>query len=396
MIKMSRRGDNIHKRTDGRWEGRYKSGVKPNGKIRYSSVYAHSYTECKRRLEAAKKLCIPKRACDTTFSDIIDKWLESKRMCMKLATYTKYSGLINTHIKPSLGNIKISQINVDMINAFLREKTEKGSVKKHAPLSASYVRTMSIIISSAIKYSSDERLTSQLKSIYKPIISKKAISSISRECEARLMKALVSENSTVAIGTMLGLQMGLRIGEICALKWECVDLENNMIRIESSVVRVNSGLEKPKSILILDTPKTSSSIRQIPIPNGLKKLLADKFLSRKSDFVVSDKDGFCGTRVFDYKYRSLLKKHNLPNYNFHLLRHTFATRCAESGMDAKTLSVLLGHSTASISLNVYVHPSVQVMKEYLDFIYDSTSINGQINGQQTRKIALKGQKNGIV
>lgn len=370
---MARRGDNIHKRKDGRWEGRYKNGYKADGTVKYGSVYARTYSECKEKLIAMLSglhTTETTMRCNVCFSDILSKWLVSNRIKTKGGTQAKYIQIIKTHIVPQLGGININKITSETVNEFLNSKLINGNRKTKSALSPSYVRTMAIIIESAINYAVTEDLCAPLKSpIKKPTVLQKELVVLSTETENKLMQKLNDTPSLTGVGILLALQTGLRIGEVCALSWDDVDLKENVINIRHTISRVPKYDGTQKSEFILDTPKTKSSVRIIPIPPRLKSLLLFALENKKSEFVVSDKKDFLNPRTFDYRYRKLLKQYNIEVFNFHTLRHTFATRCAQTGMDAKTLSWLLGHSSSTTSLNLYVHPSIEVAARQLEQIF---------------------------
>ncbi len=370
---MPRRGNNIRKRKDGRWEGRYKSGFKSDGSVKYRSVYAPTYADCKRKLIQAQSCKDDKtstRCPDQRFSDVLLSWLSTNRVRIKGATEVKYTRLIETHIIPALGGFRIDAVDSKMINSFLDCKLQSGGLKSHAALSPSYVRTMAIIIESTINYAVMEGLRSPLRTpINKPSISKKEVSVLDNQAEVTLTKAMLCDSSPVAIGVLLALQGGLRIGEVCALKWQDVDFETGLIHVRHTVSRVPCQHEEQRTTLVIDTPKTMASARDVPMPSSLKSILQKAHDSRCSEYVVSNTHTFVGTRTFDYQYRRLLCRHGIRIVNFHTLRHTYATRCAEAGMDAKTLSRLLGHSSANISLNIYVHPSLEGAANQLEQIF---------------------------
>ena len=370
---MARRGDNIHKRKDGRWEGRYKNGYRSDGSVKYSSVYATTYSDCKRKLINAQsdtRKVINVLGKDKLFSDVLYSWMYSNRVRIKGATEAKYLQLIESHIIPALGGMKIRQLDSNKVNVFLDSKLKSGGLKSKDALSPSYVRTMAIIIEAAINYAVMEGLCNPLRTpINKPPIPKKDIVILSKQAEISLTEKLSCDSSLVSVGILLALQCGLRIGEVCALKWTDVDLDAGTLHIRHTVSRVLCPNSEQKTMLIVDTPKTTSSIRDVPIPSTLHSILLRVYQNRESEFVVSSAYGFVGTRTFDYQYRRLLKQHDIQPFNFHTLRHTYATRCAESGMDAKTLSRLLGHSSSNISLNIYVHPSMEVAMNLLEHIF---------------------------
>ncbi len=366
---MSRRGDHIHKRKDGRWEGRYKYGVKNNGTIAYRSVYAKTYTECKDKLEKCKTnyLYADKKSSELKFSEVLELWLSSNRIRVKGATENKYSCVIESHILPELGNKRISTITPHVINVFLDRKIKEGAINGEGGLSPSYVKTIAIIIESAMKYAASEGLCLPLKSaINKPSIPKKELYVLSYEDQKNFEKALIDDKSEVALGALISLHTGLRIGEICALQWGDIDLNKDIITVRHTVSRIKDDHGTKKTILILDTPKTKSSKRNIPISSVLKPILKDAYNRKKSNFVVSTTDSFVGTRTFDYRFRKMIKRNNFDIISFHTIRHTFATRCVEAGMDAKTLSEILGHASVSTTMNIYVHPSMEIKRSQIE------------------------------
>lgn len=387
---MSRRGDNIHKRKDGRWEGRYKNGYTSTGGVKYASVYAKTYSECKLKLEKAKFQTINnnKKTENFKFSQVAKLWLGNNDFRLKKTTQMKYQNLLETHILPSLGGLNVAQIDDMTVNSFLDDKFKNGNKKIQKNLSNSYVRTMAVLIEAILKFATLQGYCYPLKNpIHKPTVDKNLPIILTKEDETKMIAALHSEKNLIATGTLIALLTGMRLGEICALQWEDVDFENEVIYIRHSVNRIKGENASPKTKLILDTPKTISSKRIIPISNALMPTLLLAYQSRCSPFVISQNNDFLSPRTFEYKYKSLLKKYNLPIVNFHILRHTFATRCAEAGMDAKTLSLLLGHASSNISLNVYVHPSIESMKNKIDSVYFSYKY-GQNYGQKNEKVFL--------
>lgn len=373
---LARRGINIHKRKDGRWEGRYKNGFRADGSTKYSSVYANSYTECKQKLfHKQQDAENPYGNTDNNkrFCDVLDAWMCTNRIRIKGATEAKYAHMIETHISPALGGLKLNQLNAGVINRFLDTKARAGGLQNKKPLSASYVRTMAVIIEAALRYASLEGWCTPLRSpIHKPVVVKNKIAVLDKHTLAVLTEHITNDLSPTAIGILLALYGGLRIGEVCALQWRDIDFSSNLIHIRHTVARVPSPHPKQKTQMILDTPKTASSLRDVPMPSFLRQILWVASQNPHSSFVVSASDTFVSTRTMDYQYRRWLTQHRLPLFRFHTLRHTYATYCAESGMDAKTLSQLLGHSSSTTSLNIYVHPSLDVAATVLERIYCSS------------------------
>ncbi len=367
---MSRRGEYIRKRKDNRWEGRYKLCLNEEGKWKYRSVYGKTYGEVKEKLSYAKtrELSFAKKQTpENNFSAILSLWLKSIQVRIKPSTENKYQYMIEKHISPVLGNYKVSDLNTTLINSFLNAKLKNGKLNGTGGLAPAYVQTMSVIIASALHFAAQEEMCHPLKSpIYKPSSVKTNLRILTEEEQKRFKSVLLYNIDETKLGVLIALYTGLRIGEICALSWKDIDFECSVIRVNHTVARVKCDDGSGKTKLIIDAPKTKSSLREIPIPSILFPILKQRALASKSDYVVSTNGTFVSTRTFDYRYRALLRKSEISELNFHSLRHTFATRCVNAGVDVKTLSEILGHSNVSITLNLYVHPSFEMKKAQLE------------------------------
>lgn len=369
---MSKRGDNIHKRKDGRWEGRYKKGRKPDGSIMYGSIYAKSYREVKTKLsEIAKE--VPEqnisRTSEKTFGDVLELWMKNNRIRLKGGTINKYQNLIDAHIMSELGSVKLNNITSTVVNNFLTQKLQKGRIDKTGGLSVSYVRSIMLIVNSAIKFAVAEQMCLPLKTpIMKPSNSKTEITVLSVDEQKRLETHLRSDLDPTKAGIYISLHTGLRIGEICALAWDDVDFKNRIIKIRHTVARVRDSERKKEGAtkLIIDTPKTPSSTRDIPISSDLLPILEEIHNFSSSAYVISETTEFISPRTYEYRYHRLLDESGIASVNYHALRHTFATRCIEAGVDVKSLSEILGHSNVGITLNTYVHSSMELKRSQLE------------------------------
>lgn len=329
---MPKRGVNIHKRQDGRWEGRYKTGVKQNGKTKYTSVYGSSYTEVKEKLVAAmaEKVVVHSHAKERCFSEILQLWLSNNRLKQKGATEHKYRSIIEKHIDPDLGSMKLSQINSLVINSFLEQKLKSGRLDHKGGLSPSYVRSMSLIIQSAIQFAVNEEYCPPLKSpVCKPTVEKKELDILSKDEQSHLEIYLLNQSDSICLGIMISLYAGLRIGEMCALSWDDIDLSAKVIHIRHTIARVRNTDPKSsrRTVLILDAPKTSSSIRDIPISSLLLNRLTEIKQISSYGFVLSNSVAFVSPRTYEYRFHRLLDECGVKQVNYHALRHTFATRC---------------------------------------------------------------------
>lgn len=368
---MSRKGENIHKRKDGRWEARIK--ITFDGETKYKSIYGKTYREVKKKMLHfhedidSKKNLSEKTArsnVNRTFSEVAAEWFEANQMNQKASTQLKYHMMFDNHILPEFGEKPIEDVDGLMVNVFLSEKLSNGAMNNGSGLGTSYVRTMGILISSVLNYSVQMGYRNPLRSkISKPSEKKADIKVMDLADQKRLEEILSFDHSSTSIGIMIALNAGLRIGEICALKWEDISFNEKTIHVRHTVSRVkNNSDENTKTKLIIDVPKTKSSNRNIPINSKLYPLLLEAKNESISNYVVSDKESFLSPRTFEYRFHRLLTLYKIPDTNFHVLRHTFSTRCIEFGMDIKTLSEILGHANVGITLGTYVHSSFDLKR----------------------------------
>lgn len=184
--------------------------------------------------------------------------------------------------------------------------------------------------------------------------------------EKALLCVLCRDTDIFKFGVLISLLTGLRIGELCALKWEDIDIDERIISIKRTMQRVQVEGKETKTEIIITTPKTNASIRQIPIPRILNDYI-QTFKSENNQFVLTNlKGNYIEPRVMQYRFEKYIKSAGISKANFHALRHTFATRCIEAGVDVKVLSEILGHSSVNITLDRYVHNSIDYKKENID------------------------------
>lgn len=314
-----------------------------------------------------EKHFLNKQYIGVTFGWLLQKWQKTNNLRIKGSTKNKYENLINMHILPQLGHLKLTEITANIINVFINDKLQNGRLNRAGGLSPSYVRSISQIILSALKYAVSEGLCRPIKEkIYKPSVTKCTPIILSVESQRILEKYIHFNLNATNIGIMISLYTGLRIGEICALSWKDVDFDEKVIFVRHTVARVKSTDGKSKSKLILDEPKTVSSKRIIPIPSQIFPLLCKYKKISTSLFVISYTDSFVSPRTYEARFRKTLQECKIHCLNYHGLRHTFATRCIEAGVDTKSLSEILGHSNVSITLNTYVHSSLEMKKKQLE------------------------------
>lgn len=369
---MPKRGENIHKRKDGRWEGRLKTGLYSNGKSVYKSIYGKTYSEVKSKMYFEKSNSMNMNVIRTreyTFGEVLILWSNTNRAKHRGTTEVKYNYLIRNHILPELGDFRVSNITNHVLNDFMERKLHSGRLDKKGGLSKSYVRSIMIIINSALEFAVSQNMCKPLKTvIYKPSPEKSKLTILSVSEQRILESNLIRKMNSTGIGILISLNTGLRIGEVCALSWENIDFENRVMHVCTTVIRVKS--DNPDSDittkLMISTPKTKSSVRDIPISSKLYNILKEAYRETVSKYVISDTSSFISPRTYEYRFHKILNEYGISSVNYHALRHTFATRCVEAGMDVKTLSEILGHSNVSITLNTYVHSSMDLKRKQIE------------------------------
>ena len=348
---MARKGENIFYRKDGRWEARYFKQYDENHRIIYGYVYGKTYLEAKKK-KNEKLLCLNmeqkrKPRQKKTLNDGIDEWLVQKKLIVKESTYARYYSIVNVHIRPVLGNIKLSYLTYDKIVRFINIQTES---RENKILTNRTIRDIVVVLKQILNY----------LGIYYKIISpkpeKKEISILKKEEQRKLEEYLMAHIKPNYLGILLSLYAGLRIGEVCALRWKDINLVERKIHINHTIMRIQDSTTIHKTKIIMGEPKTVQSKRTIPIPSCLLSILK-KLKSLDEDYILTNTEHFIEPRTYYNHYLKVLRSLKIENHKYHTLRHTFATRCIELGFDPKTLCEILGHADIKITLSLYVHPS---------------------------------------
>lgn len=352
---MSRRGENIFKRKDGRWEARYVKEVALDGRKKYGSVYAKTYREVK----AKQQICINQPLGSTaktamTIGELMSEWLENSKDQLKISSYQKYRTIVKNHISDKLGGLPLKCVTLRLITQFV------DSLIKEKHLSAETANQVIIVLGMGFKYAR-ERYRATLPEVRLLKTAKSRMRVFSPMEQKIFVKKLLDVNDVFSFGILFALYTGLRIGELCALRWE--DISDNTIHISKTMQRLKNSLGKTE-IMILQ-PKTASSDRIIPVPKALVTLIEER--RKAGGYMLTQTNGrLVEPRLLQRKFSKLIEECGLDSANFHTLRHTFATRCIEAGVDVKTLSEILGHSDVKTTLNKYVHSSFELKQSSMD------------------------------
>ncbi len=365
---MPKRGINIYKRKDGRWEGRIKTEDTGGGIRRYRSVYGRTYAEVKKRMECAKTEglsgAFPGKH---TMGEALNLWLEERKGHWKETTYATYEHIAHKYVFLGLGNVRLAVMDEMRMEKFIAD------IGRECGLSDSYKRNICAVVVRAMKYIK-RRYRYAIEIPQNVVPSKRHRERrIPGEGKLAILERYLTEQAREGDATCLGilivLCMGLRIGEICALTWENINLEEEVVCICQNLqrVKINDG-QKNSTRILVQTPKTGCSRRTIPIPPCLLALLQKQ--AAEGYLIKGKRKPWAEPRTLQYRFAGILKKCGLENFNFHLLRHAFATRCITKGFDVKSLSEILGHSDIQITLNLYVHSTMQRKKQLMERFED--------------------------
>lgn len=308
-----------------------------------------------------------------TIQDVSMEWLNMKKLTVKQSTYSRYYSIVRTEILPELGNLPLKQLNSSIVNSFTSRKLNGSEAENRKSLANKTVRDICSILKSIIKYGENEYHTGPLaENTALPKVRKEAIKTLDENEIKRLTQYLrIHQEKPRYTGMLLCLYSGMRIGEICALKWSDIDLEQRVIYVRHTIQRiiVPDEVSEKRTKIIIDEPKTTSSMRVIPLSNQIYPMIINLYKAAdESAFFLTNSEKFMEPRSYQYFFKRILKKTEIRNVNFHILRHTFATRCVEVGMDVKTLSEILGHSNTNITLTYYVHSSLETKKRQIDML----------------------------
>ena len=368
---MPRKGENIYKRKDGRWEGRYIKSR--NGKKAiYGYIYAKSYSEVKRKLNLKRietvqeedKLLKTLRK-DTSFANISDFWLMSIKSSVKESTWIKYRNTLNCQLIPRIGMKNISAIGYETVFGTCSDMLSSGR-NAGKGLSSKTVSDALSIIKAIIKYADRMKFITDRTALDVSVKLKSSKLRVFSHVEEQLLfEYLSKELDCTNLGILICMFTGIRIGELCSLTWEDISLESNTIHIHRTMQRIQTPEGSNKTKILIAEPKSQCSIREIPITKTLRDFL-EPYQYDKGYVLTGKKDIFVEPRTMQNRYKTILKTCGISNANFHTLRHTFATRCIEVGFDIKSLSEILGHANVNITLNRYVHPSMELKQKNMD------------------------------
>ncbi len=393
---MPRRGENIYKRKDGRWEGRI---LKPDG--RYKSVYGKSYKEVKenkKNYQERLQLYEVSTKLTNNVCSLFESWLKCDAVqSVRPSTYEYYHCCIYKYVIPFFSKDKNQQLTVNSANEFVK------SIKNNVSLSESYKRKIITVFKTALRkiLKGSANYSIILDTVKLPTVQNEEIQVFTIKEQKLIENEVFQYHDRRALGILLSFYSGIRLGELCALKWGDIDLEAKTMTITKTVSRItNFNLKEGenKTMLLVRAPKSYKSIRKIPIPDFIIDISEQyKVHQNENYYLISGAETPIEPRTYQKLYKRLLAKAGVKYRKFHVIRHTFATRSLELGVDIKTLSDILGHSNVSITLNIYAHSLMEQKKIAIDKLNDmhsmfmgdtSFGVNGFV--RQSKTLAVTG------
>lgn len=347
-----RRGENIYRRKDKRWEGRYVKSKKANGKTKYGSVYGKTLQEVREKLYPLKisyQLCQNYQGEVTmSFREWGTLWLREVQERIKASTYANYEHKLIHYVLSAIGEYGMNELEESVAQQLLTSLQQRG-------LKPSTIQAIFRITNQCVNQAIHKKMIKHnpFSVIRLPKVVKSKNQALTKQEQRKLEAVAMQEQTDKGLPILLALHAGLRIGEISALSWQDIDFENNLIQVQATFQRVAKAASGKKTTLVYSSSKTASSVRSIPMSRTLKRLLLMWKRQTNGTFVLSKKDQAVEPRLLTHHFHRIRRKAELLTTHFHQLRHTFATRCLESQGDIVSVSALMGHSSTQMTLDTY-------------------------------------------
>ena len=301
------------------------------------------------------------------FKDWLIEWLESKKNNIKYRTFLRYNEPIKLHILENLGNVEIKNLSLQMVQDFINTQMGKGNLNNGKGMSTSSAKTMISIIKNSVDYAVDCGILedNKIARMKNPKSVERYVDAFTTQDQIKIENYIQNNGRKNHIGIIICLYTGLRLGELLSLTWDDIDFEHSMLKVNRtySVIKNENG----EYIQHIDTPKTFSSRRVIPLPPFLLKILKQLKRTSTSNHIINTcHNTLVSPRSYQRTFEKITRKANVPKKNFHSLRHTFATRALENGMDVKTLSKILGHKNPMITLTRYGHSLIETKRKMMN------------------------------
>lgn len=306
------------------------------------------------------------------FKDVAIKWLNYHKMLVKESTFASYSIIMDNYLIPLMGKYNINEIDNDVIQNLVIYLLEKGKKEPNIGLGENTVKNIISVLKICLKYAHKlgYRNVYILDIVYPKRNTDKRVKVLEKNNHQRLIKCIYKNMNYKNIGILLALNTGMRIGEICAIQWKDIDLKNNTINVTKTIQRLflKDDYGRTYTKVIITSPKSSTSIREIPLSNELIRILKKYKVKNQEAYLLTGSEKHMEPRTYRSYYNRFLKRNKIEHIKFHSLRHTFATRCIQAGGDYKAVSEILGHATINMTLNLYVHPQMEEKRKCVELI----------------------------
>lgn len=289
------------------------------------------------------------------YKDVLTQWLEKEKVYKKHSTYTCYYNVVHNQILPHIGDYQIQKLNNDVLQEYILNQLDHGRVDGKGGIQQSYAKDIITVL----------KMTLNDVDIQLPYNPPKKIEIFSKEDQVKLINHLQSHINNKNFAILLAIHTGVRIGELCALKWKDLDTNIQLLDINKTMTRIYTKEEGSK--LLISSPKTRASNRSVPLNQWIMQY-AVLLKGEDDEYITTGKTTYTEPNKFRTYYNNTLKSLDIPHKKFHCLRHTFATRCIECGCDYKSLSEILGHSNVSTTMNLYVHPQMQLKRKCVELL----------------------------
>ncbi len=389
---MAKRGENIRKRKDGRWEGRYPKGKK-DGKTVIGSVFGKTYQETKEKLVVAKnaqsekmKTAVNRQsdALESDFARVAEEWMEFIKPTLKKSSISKYRSVMDKHLLPEFGERKVVEITRADVMAFSTRLLASGG-RNGKGLAPKTVSSIISVLKNVMDYV--RRVKCEDVIVFDGLIvrqTQKQFRVFSTFEQDILSGFLLEEITPIKLGILLCLYTGLRIGEICALKWRDISFDEKKLHVARTLQRIQEPDGKGhKTQILIEVPKSDCSIRDIPIPDEIFDILVAMRQPDCCFFLTGLEETFVEPRTLENHFSRFMEACGIRNATVHTCRHSFATRCMELGFDIKTLSEILGHASVAITMNRYVHPSMALKRQNMN------KLSGVLSGVRKKECEEK-------
>lgn len=360
---MARIGKNVYfRQSTGKWEGRFVKGRKSSGRLWYGYVSGETEAECTRKRELAAKSYEDERkqagmGDKLLFAAVASRWLASEARTKKDSTVCRYRNNLKLHLNPRFYGRRFTEITREEVEDYITELRIRGGGNGMSP---NTVKGILSVLRSVLEYGERQYHLTAANLTRLSVVDTEnlPLRVLTENEEGMLTEYILSTLTGDGLGILLVLYTGLRLGELCSLHWEDIDFKEGTVFVHTTMERIQTpGNPNHRTQVSITPPKSRKSIRTIPLHEDILGLLWERAGEKGTFFLTGRKDIYIEPRTMENRFKAIMKTVGIADATFHALRHTFATRSIENGVDAKVLSELLGHASVRLTLDRYVHPS---------------------------------------